>query len=63
MMGPGMMINERHQPVAMAGLITPITGSKRRTDYIDPCQIAPLKKRKIQVRDPDKKVFFCLSKV
>ncbi len=49
-------IGNRQQPIArppplvttnMSPSVT--VGSKRRTEYVDPCQIAPLKKRKIQV--------------
>ena len=45
----------RHHPVAFmppplisTGSSTG-SGSKRRKDYVDPCSIAPLKKRRIQV--------------
>ena len=61
MMSPGMLITDignRHQPMAMPPPLitanitgsTATMGSKRRTEYIDPCQLAPLKKRKIRVR-------------
>ncbi len=48
--------SSRQQPIALPPSFvtanrTPSVsnGSKRRTEYVDPCQIAPLKKRKIQV--------------
>ena len=59
MMQPGLLITEggsRHQPIAIPPPListtvthSPTVSSKRRTEYLDPCQIAPLKKRKIQV--------------
>lgn len=53
---PGAFVTgsgNRQQPIAVPPPLVNSnpgsTGSKRRGDYVDPCQIAPLKKRKIQV--------------
>lgn len=58
MMQPGLLVSDNgsRQPVAVPPPListttanSPSVGSKRKTEYLDPCQIAPLKKRKIQV--------------